>query len=282
MLADFHVHTGYSDDSVYPMRRVVEDAIRLNLDELCFTEHVDYGVKPEWDQAATADVRDGRAATNPAYPAYFAEVSQLKAEFADKINLRCGLELGIQVHTVKQFEALLGRYEREMDFALLSCHQVGDLEFWTGEYQAGKTQAEYNRGYYEELLHVVQTYAGPWSVLAHLDLIRRYDPVGVWPTKCDREVIAELLRQTIESGHGIEVNTSYVRYGLQDMTPAADILQLYKDLGGTILTFGSDSHKPKHLGAYLRDAQRKAAALGFEYGCTFEKWEPKFYRLMTS
>lgn len=280
MLADFHVHTGYSDDSVYPMQRVVQDAIRLNLDELCFTEHVDYGVKPEWDQAASAAIRDGRAATNPAYQAYFSEVRALKEEFADKIALKCGFELGIQTHTVSQFEALIGRYEDQMDFALLSCHQIGDLEFWTGDYQTGKTQAEYNRGYYEELLQVVRTYSGRWSVLAHLDLIRRYDACGVWATEHDSEVIAELLRATIDSGHGIEINTSYVRYGLQDMTPATDILRLYKDLGGTIITFGSDSHKPEHLGAYLREAQRKASALGFEYGCTFEAWEPRFYKLM--
>ena len=50
MLADYHVHTSFSDDSAYPLRQVALDAVRLNLDEICFTEHVDYGVKPEWNQ----------------------------------------------------------------------------------------------------------------------------------------------------------------------------------------------------------------------------------------
>ncbi len=54
MLADYHVHSAYSDDSTYPMKQVVRDAIRINLDELCFTEHVDYGVKPDWDQLVGA------------------------------------------------------------------------------------------------------------------------------------------------------------------------------------------------------------------------------------
>ena len=49
MLADYHVHTQYSDDSDYPMEEVVQDALRLGLDALCFTDHVDYGVKRDWD-----------------------------------------------------------------------------------------------------------------------------------------------------------------------------------------------------------------------------------------
>ena len=49
MFADYHVHTEFSDDSVYPMEEVVKDAIKLGMDEICFTDHVDYGVKEDWD-----------------------------------------------------------------------------------------------------------------------------------------------------------------------------------------------------------------------------------------
>ncbi|MBQ1911691.1 MAG: PHP domain-containing protein, partial [Erysipelotrichaceae bacterium] len=53
MLADYHVHTHFSDDSVYPMEEVVKDAIAMGLDEICFTDHVDYGVKLDVDEAGT-------------------------------------------------------------------------------------------------------------------------------------------------------------------------------------------------------------------------------------
>ena len=49
MLADYHVHTEFSDDSVYLMEDVIEDAIKMGLDEICFTDHVDYGIKLDWD-----------------------------------------------------------------------------------------------------------------------------------------------------------------------------------------------------------------------------------------
>ena len=49
MLADYHVHTAYSDDPEYPMEDVVKDSIEMGLDEICFTDHVDYGIKRDWD-----------------------------------------------------------------------------------------------------------------------------------------------------------------------------------------------------------------------------------------
>ena len=64
--------------------------------------------------------------------------------------------------------------------SFLSIHQAGDQEFWTNEYQSGRTQQEYNEGYYKELLSVVQNYHN-YSVLGHMDLIVRYDSYGVYP-----------------------------------------------------------------------------------------------------
>ena len=69
MLADYHVHTQYSDDSDYPMEEVVQDALRLGLDALCFTDHVDYGVKRDWDDPRGVPVpsrRPRRAGADPA------------------------------------------------------------------------------------------------------------------------------------------------------------------------------------------------------------------------
>ena len=171
MLADYHVHTGFSDDSTYPLRQVALDAVRLNLDEICFTEHVDYGVKPEWDEPANARFEDGHPVTN--------------------------------------------------------CP---------------------------------------------------YEPYGDYPFERVRDVVAEVLRQVVADGKGIEVNTSGIRYGLGDFQPSRQILELYRDLGGRVVTVGSDSHKPEHLGSYLRLAHRELAELGFEGVWTFRCHEGELHR----
>ena len=94
-----------------------------------------------------------------------------------------------------------------------------------------------------------------------------------------KDMISEILKVVIKDGKGIEVNTSYHRYGLKDMTPSRDILKLYKELGGTIITIGSDSHKKEHLGAYIDEAKDELRKLGFKYYCTFENMAPIYHEL---
>ena len=59
MRADYHVHTEFSDDSNYSMEEVIKDAITKGFDELCFTDHVDYGVKRDWDEPGGMIYRKG-------------------------------------------------------------------------------------------------------------------------------------------------------------------------------------------------------------------------------
>ncbi len=276
MLADYHVHCMFSDDSWYPPAKVAEDAWKNNLDEICFTDHVDYGIKPDWCDALAAKVFDGQRVLNVDYDAYFPCLAALRDEWAGRLAIKIGLEFGVQTHTIPQFNALWDRWGSELDFTLLSIHQVGDAEFWTGEFQEGRTQEAYNRAYYQELYDVTTGFEH-WSVLAHLDLIKRYDPAGILDFPANRDLVAATLEHVIAQGKGIELNTSSVRYGLKDSQPAREILELYRDLGGRIITLGSDSHAPEHLGAYLRHFQHYLASLGFEGFCTYSKMEPTFH-----
>ncbi len=276
MIADYHVHCMFSDDSWYPPEHVCEDAWRHNLDEICFTDHVDYGIKPDWKDALDAKVMMGQRVVNVDYDAYFPCIADLREKWEGRMTVRCGLEFGVQTHTIPQFDALWNAWGDQLDFVLLSIHQVGDREFWTGEFQKGRSQEEYNRAYYQELYDVATTFEH-WSVLAHLDLIKRYDPMGILGFPANRDLVAATLEHVIKTGKGIELNTSSVRYGLKDSQPAREILELYRDLGGTIVTLGSDSHAPEHLGAYLRHFQRYLASLGFEGFCTYDHMVPIFH-----
>lgn len=276
MLADYHVHTEFSDDSTYPMEQVVKDAIALGLDEICLTDHVDYGIKVDWDCGEEIRYRNGEPLANVDYPRYMAEIERVRQLYDGQIAIKTGLEFGVQVHTIPQFEALFRRYP--FDFILLSIHQVEDKEFWTQDFQAGRSQREYNERYYEEMLRVIQSYKD-YSVLGHMDLIKRYDRAGVYPFEKVRPMIAEILRTVISDGKGIEVNTSSHRYGLSDSMPSAELLRLYRDLGGEIVTIGSDSHRPEHLGTWLQDTENQLRALGFQYFCTFQKMRPSFHSI---
>lgn len=119
-----------------------------------------------------------------------------------------------------------------------------------------------------------------YQVLAHLDLIARYDHAGVYPFEKLREPIAEILRLAIRDGKGIELNTSSWRYKLKDSQPSRAILRLYRDLGGKILTIGSDAHNPAQLGAHYDDAVSILRdEIGFTEIYTFDHQQPQGHKL---
>lgn len=261
MLADYHLHTSFSDDSQTPMEDMVQRALALGLDEICFTEHVDYGVK---------------TTLNCDYNAYFSTLEQLRTAYAGRIVIRAGIEFGVQAETVRQFQEDYQQYA--FDFVILSNHQVGNQEFWNYQFQEGKSQEEFQAAYYDAILTVMGLYK-EYSVLGHLDMIKRYDPCGPYPEEKILPIVERILRQAIADGKGIELNTSSFKYGLPDLMPSRRILELYHDLGGQILTIGSDSHETEHMADHFQEVRPILREIGFREFCTFDRMRPIFHPL---
>ena len=288
MKADYHLHCEFSDDSRERMENQIEQAITLGLDEICFTDHVDYGIKKDWSEgnikwrggdsfSSGAEGMDPLANVN--YPEYFSKIDRMRETYKGRISIKKGLEFGIQTHTAGRIQKLYDTYRQELDFVLLSMHQVHDQEFWTQDFQRERSQKEYNEEYYQEIYEVQKIFRD-YSVLAHLDLICRYDKNGIYPFEKVKDLIAEILTLAIRDGKGIELNTSSWKYGLDDTQPSRDILKLYKDLGGSIITVGSDAHTASRMGDHLEEAYRILRdEIGFTQICTFEKMQPVFHPL---
>ena len=118
-----------------------------------------------------------------------------------------------------------------------------------------------------------------YSVLGHLDMIIRYDKAGEYDYKCLKNIIMKILKYAIAHGKGIEVNTSCFRYGLKDLTPSREILKLYKELGGAIITIGSDAHQEDHVGCKIIYAKEELKKLGYTHFYTYEKMTPIIHEL---
>ena len=288
MRADYHLQCEFSDDSRERMETQIERASELKLDEICFTDHVDYGIKKDWSEgnivwrggdAMSSGIEGKDPLANVNYPEYFSKIDRMRETYKGQIVIRKGLEFGIQSITADQFQELYNKYQDELDFVLFSMHQVNNLEFWTQDFQRGKTQKEYNEEYYREIYETMKIFKD-YSVLAHLDLIVRYDNNGVYPFENVKDMVAEILKLAIADGKGIELNTSSWKYGLADTQPSRAILKLYKDLGGRILTAGSDAHVAKMLADHLDEGyQILRDEIGFKEICTFEKMQPVFHAL---
>ena len=109
--------------------------------------------------------------------------------------------------------------------------------------------------------------------------MRRYDTNGEFPFENTKDQIELILKQVIEDNKGIEVNTSSFRYKLNGYMPSVDILKFYYELGGKIITIGSDSHNINHLGYNIKQTKEMLKTIGFKYFATYDKLEPKFWEL---
>lgn len=261
MKSDYHMHTSFSKDCNIPMEKMIIKAISLNMEEICFTDHVDYGL----------EIKD-----NCDYPSYFLKLCELKEKYKDKITIKQGIEFGVQTHTIDKYVKDTNEYD--FDFILLSVHQIDNLEFSNQAFQKNKTQEEINILYYKYLLKIVQSYK-EYSVLAHLDVIKRYDKFGVYPDDKVMSIIDEILKTVIKDQKGIEVNTKSFKFGLNDLMPSTKILTRYNELGGKIVTIGSDAHHRARIYDNFENTIEQLKEIGFTHHCTFDKLKPIFHQL---
>ncbi len=259
---DFHMHSRVSFDGHDSGEVLARAAAAAGLKEICFTDHIDYdplGTMP--------DMAFDTAAYNAEYDAL--EISGLK--------IRRGMEFGLARDNAAQFREDLKR--RHFDFVLGSIHFVDDLDVYFEPFWQDKTVFQAERRYLEETLACVQVHDG-FDVLAHLTYIaktRSHHAPRPVPYAEHRELIDEILRVVAAKGKGLEMNTSGVdRCG--GFLPTKDYFQRFKELGGEIVTVGSDAHTADRVGQYSYQACEIFKDV-FGYVCTFEDRKPIFHKL---
>lgn len=257
---DYHMHSDFSADCETPMEKTVEKAIELGLKEICFTDHIDYDY-PDKDWVFEFDMAE-----------YDKKIKEVQAKYEGQITVKKGVEIGLQPHLLERYEQLME--EESFDFVICSLHATEGKDLHSGEFFIGKTIEEAHRIYYEELYECIKNFKR-FSVLGHLDLIKRYSERE---SKLNfHEIIKEIFNEIIPAGKGIEINTSSYRYGLDSSMPSLDILKLYKECGGEIITLGSDSHVAETLTANFSSAIQDMKEAGFKYVATFTDGKPEFH-----
>ncbi len=259
---DYHMHTVVSFDGHDRGLQMAQAAKAAGLKEICFTDHLDYDPLGKMGVLAF-----DTAAYNAEYDAL--EVPGLK--------IRRGMEFGMTVDNRAQFKKDLQR--RPFDFVLGSIHFVDDLDVYFQEFWEGKTLIEAERRYLESTLECVKLH-DDFDVLAHLTYIAKATanpaprPVSYGE---HREIVDEILKVVAAKGKGLEINTSGVdRCG--GFLPTADYFRRFKELGGQIVTIGSDAHTASRVGQYSFEACSILKDI-FGYVCTFEERKPIFHKL---
>jgi histidinol-phosphatase (PHP family) len=263
--ADTHVHTEFSGDSETPVRRQIDQAVRLGMTEICITDHHDPHAPSQID-------------FNLDLERYVPAIQAIREEYRGRIKVRLGIELGLQLHLTEELARLTSTYP--FDYVIGSNHFVDQMDPYFPAYFEGKTEEQGYRRYFEATLKRVQGISD-FDVLGHLDYVVRYGPNQNrdYSYKKYGDIIDPILKNLTETGRGLECNTGGYKYGLGHPNPAEDVLKRYLELGGEIITIGSDAHEPKHLGFDFARARRVLKDIGFRYYAVYESRKPHFYSL---
>ena len=269
ILTDFHTHSSFSGDCNTPMEHMVEQAINLGMSHLCITEHFDpdYPVREGENLDFGLDIN--------AYREHFLD---LKDKYKKQIRLLWGVELGLQTHIFPLLQTFVQNHP--FDFVIASSHLCNGGDPYYPDFFDNRSEESVYEEYFSCIAENVKSFKD-YDIYGHLDYIVRYGPNkdALYSYEKYRDIYDTILKTIIQSGKGIELNTGGVKYGLKDLHPTYDVLKRYKELGGEIITIGSDAHTPDNLLKHFDRAREVLLNCGFEYYTIFQERKPEFIRL---
>lgn len=262
---DYHIHSTFSIDSKEDPRHILTAAREHGIKHLAITDHMD-PYPTEHPHEASFPIAD-----------YFKTWEALLEDFSD-LDVSIGMELGLQEGLGPSNDALVAACD--FDVVLGSIHAVEGEDAVMGSFLKRYTPADAMMRYFEATRASILEHEN-FHVLGHLDYLERYLPKDspLPPASTYEEIVREIFSLLIKKGKGIEINTGGHRRGLPEFHPKTHYLKIYRELGGEILTIGSDAHFAKDVGSYAKEAMALAKSLGFSTITTFKKGQPIFHAI---
>jgi len=263
-LYDYHTHSVNSTDGKDEINDLCSNAFNRGLKEIAISDHF--------------EPSNG----NEQYPAYkvekyFSEVQESREIFGNKIKIKTAVELG-QPHLFPEYSLNLIETHK-YDYILASAHKMKDNTDFGDLVYHEKSLPTHCLKYLAELKALAEW--DKFDCLGHFDLVKRYAAnYNVKACLMDYyESLEEILKILIQNGKGIEVNTSGLRQASKACMPDFDIINLYFQLGGEVITVGSDAHSAEDVGKGVGDAIDIIKNAGFNYLTVFSERKPYMIRI---
>jgi len=267
--SDYHLHTLISSDSPASLEEQARSALKAGLNELCVTDH--------WN---LLDQQGNPLSHTRDWTESIAHIHTARKLFGPQLEIRLGVEVGNGEIDPEGVCAGLEQAGESLDFVIGSLHNRSLASGGLGIYTAAHRCQVIEEGiallddYMNTLTALAAT--NTFDVLGHVIYPLRYLPQQ-WQLTLDpyAEQLRSLFRTLVQTGRGIECNTTQGNT-IEEWT---DVLKLYRDCGGEILTVGSDAHRPEWIGAGFTDTYHLLKALGFRWVCTYRNRKPEFHSL---
>ena len=262
--ADYHMHSDFSLDSSAKMENMVLKAIDLGLEEIAITDHLDF-TYPNCEYFLDL-------------PEYMGNITRLQAKYAGQISILKGIEMSLRPDSAAYAKLVAKEYD--FDFIIGSTHDVKGVDWHYAEHYQGVSKIDAYNAYFENMLDCLQDNRD-FDIVGHLDYVCRY---GRYADKSlnyndNKNIIEEILKKIIKLEKGIEINTSGYARSLGHFHPKTEIIQLYLNLGGNIITIGSDAHSENRIASEFNTAYELLKSLGVKHVARYKKRKLYFVAL---
>ena len=265
VLFDNHNHSQFSfDGKRTSVEASARAAVEAGLGGICFTDHCDHYVPPM------------KAAFENVVPEYFnveeqqTEISRVQSLIGDKTRLLKGIEIGMYEECREQIRKVLA--ESSFDQIIASVHYIEKTDPYYGGYYEGKDWKQ-AYGAYLETIYREMTWLEDFDIMGHYDYIVRYAPYPVTSIlyRDFSDIFDEMFRYLIQEGKALEINTkSYEGHRGRMVELDNNVLLRYREMGGEIVSLGSDSHEPSRVGAGFARHAAFLKSLGFRWTAHYE------------
>ena len=300
---DLHLHSGFSTDSEETQENIIEKALEKGLKGICFTDHMDLYFPLQCSKKSGGDFTFDA-------DEYYKSVSNLKEKYRDRIEILYGMEIGLRDEEdlkdkcLTEYKEMIAKYP--FDFIIGSTHCLEDIDPYWEEYWYGRTAEEGLDRYFDAIDKNISWY-DCFDSLGHLDYLVRYVSkeatlksllkrgmevsamysedeqaafkrlygMMIYSPSDYKDRIDSILKKIIEKGKALEVNTAGIKYGLGFAHPKREILLRYRELGGELITIGSDAHMAEHLAYSFDPVCDFLKDTGFKYYFIYKDRKPE-------
>lgn len=264
ILFDNHNHSNFSPDA---QKTTIElssrAAMEAGLGGICFTDH--YDIHPSGLIKKGAPAIDNEKFDIDAQQK---EIDRVRELLGYKIQK--GIEIGLSKEHRDKIKELLARWK--FDQVIASIHYIDNSDPYDGSYYEGKGFKE-AYGHYLETLYEEMTYLEDFDIMGHFDYVTRYPsyPEQSILYKDFADILDEIFRYLIHNGKALEINTkTYIEYRGRKPYLDLNVLKRYREMGGEIISLGSDSHQPERVGDNFEWASSLVRSCGFSYLAHYE------------
>jgi histidinol-phosphatase (PHP family) len=271
MKIDYHIHTAHSVDAEGSLAAYCDQALRIGLNEICFTNHVELDPKRRdnlirFDGNMVPITRDRVAVMHDA-------IHDIADEYRTRgLKVNCGIEIGYYEGVGPRIQEITRGLE--FDFLLGSIHCLEHVCIDSSKEYEGYFQQHDVRSllaqYYNAIEHLAKSRL--FDSIAHIDVYKKYglgfygETIGQFPVS----QVEQVCRIIAEHDIAIEINTAGLRR-VNEIYPSAPILQCAYEAGVIKLSIGSDAHRPEDLGKGLSEGIALAKSIGYDAVYRFEK-----------